>query len=154
MALPKAESEFLNNVLSALSKRTKALKHKVSKYSYQIEEECHEGQNYERLNIDLDRGRHYASIRLSIWEDRYVFLNAGHQMSSGKMFNSKLTGRIGAASGKDIVATLEKTLKLQSRFLQGVEYSDSMDYNEFQCRDIIRECWQKIILTGPERVVD
>jgi len=139
MSLINVETEFLKLLIDALSKRSKAIKHSVVSYLCESEKDEFNEVEIERLNIDLELNDIHSSIVISVWEDRWCFVNVRKKTTNNKYLNCKVEGRIGGIDLGLVVEAIEQTIKTSNR-----DKSDNL------CRTI-KKHWDQIVLTGPRK---
>ena len=141
MNWPAYDSDFITDILVAFKKRSKAIRHKVIEMSLQKEVENLGDYVFERLNFDFDLHKIMSSTRISVWEDRTVFINSRQKLSNGRIFNCKLEGRIADATPEQIINKIEETIDLSSRNYEG----------QLLCEKI-NKAWKNIIYFGPSKI--
>ncbi|NQX95472.1 MAG: hypothetical protein HRT64_11260, partial [Erythrobacter sp.] len=111
MANPRSppQSDFVEDLLFALKKRSKALKHKnarpeVTRFLEEIDEE-----QVERVEINFRRLSQQTLI-LTVWGDRMVHIQAFEpNPDKGWKFQYDLFGRaLGETNGKTLVVAIEE----------------------------------------------
>jgi len=141
MKWPKFESDFISDVVCEIQKRGKPIKHKVHSLSCKKENDASNNIILERMTLDFELYKVMSSIRMSIWSDRTVFLNARQKMSNGRIFNCKIEGRVPGSSGEEVIRKIEETIDLASRDDEGALLYKSLN-----------AIWKNVIYSGPSKV--
>ncbi len=137
------ESPYLQGFMKSFMKRSKAMKHKVK--TYELSKEFEEGDNvvYERFNVDFTLwGAQPPTIRLSLWDDRWLWIDVRQRSKRGWVFECQHEGRIGDCPYEKIVGALEESIALLAE--------------AHKSRDIclkLRDMWNKIAIAGPLRLL-
>ena len=105
-----ADAPFLQDVLVALIRRSKALRHKGLALKIERIIETNDGRTTERLDL-IFHLRKRQSISLTLWQDRAIWVHACEAISKGGWnFQFTNSGRlVGPLSGRDIVVAIEET---------------------------------------------
>ncbi len=122
---PEPKSPFLQELVAAFQKRSKAIKHKVNSWS--IEAEKDDGE--ERINFDFDCFNH--AVRFVAWEDQLLWFSSckGAAKNGWDMkfaFHASAVGHDAQA----IVSTFEEALLYRSDKAQCMAAFDAYDPEE------------------------
>lgn len=135
---PMFQSDFLNIMIASVRKRSKSIKHKVRQYSFIKVIEKNEGEEIEKLEIQFILPINNATIRIYLWEDRWIWIDIRESSKQGWKFEWSKEGRIGDKDVIDIRQAIESTISLSSSLHAGLS-------KEFE------RCWSQIALGGPNR---
>lgn len=137
---PRAESEFVEDVLVALKKRSKALKHKSANPDFNRFLEEIDGEQVERVEVDFDL-RSKQRLKLTLWGDRMVEVRAVEpNPDKGWKFDFRYFGRaLGEANGRILVAAIEDTLHGMFELTQAKI-------------DRLEKIWSPLLAQGPQSV--
>lgn len=112
LCLP-AESPFLREVLGGLSKRRKAIRYKLRQISVDKVRERIDSEEREKLEITCEGN--IQKLRLFLWEDRWVFVDARISSKQGWTWEFTHQGRLmGIADARTLVAALEQSIEASS----------------------------------------
>ena len=100
---PTPDSALLVEILAAFRRRSKAIKHKVTRWSA----ECDIEEGLERLDIDFCP--YGPEIRLSVWQDGCLLVRVCQASKSGWLVNYTVEASVAQASASDIVSATEDT---------------------------------------------
>lgn len=140
---PAFESALLQDVVDLVSRRSKSLKHRVGDYACERIVEAGGDERCEKLELRLELpGDRPFRISLSLWADRWLWIDARQAAKEGWAFEWQHEGRVGAAFPGDIANALLETVTLP--FGAG-----SADY----CMARLKELWSPIAITGPTGIV-
>lgn len=105
-----ADSPLLTDLLEALRKRSRAIKHKGAQLTIERVIEEADGEKRERLEIEC-RLRKRQRVRLLVWDDRALWVHAAEAVpKSGWKFQFTDSGRyVGTADTRMLVSALEAT---------------------------------------------
>ena len=105
-----ADSPLLTELLEALRKRSRAIKHKGVQVAIERVIEEADGEKRERLEIDCRLGKRQQA-RLFVWDDRALWVHAAEAIpKSGWKFQFTDSGRyVGTADARMLVSALEAT---------------------------------------------
>jgi hypothetical protein len=132
-ASPK--SAFLTDTLAALSKRRKALRHKLRHISVERVLERTEGNEWEKLEVSCEALG--PRLRLFVWQDRWVFVDARTPTKEGWAWEFTTQGRlVGGVEARALVAALEATI--EASFLESSA--------------ALERVWTPLLATGPRPV--
>lgn len=134
---PIFQSDFLNAIIASVRKRSKSIKHKVRKYSIIKVVEKNGGDELEKLEIKFILPVNNATIRIYLWEDRWIWIDIRESSKQGWKFEWSKEGRIGDNNVIDIRQAIESTISLSSSLHAGL----SKDFEA---------CWSQIALGGPK----
>jgi hypothetical protein len=135
---PIFQSDFLNAIVASVRKRSKSIKHKVRKYSFTKVIEKNGSEEIEKLEIQFILPVNNATIRIYLWEDRWMWIDIRESSKQGWMFDWSKEGRIGGKNSIDIRQAIESTITLSSSLRDG------------RSRDF-EACWSQIALGGPKK---
>lgn len=112
LSLP-TESPFLKNILGGLSKRRKAIRYKVRQISIEKVRERTDSEEREKLEITCEWNA--KKLRLFLWDDRWVFIDARMSSKQGWAWEFTHQGRLmGIADARVLVAALEQSIEASS----------------------------------------
>lgn len=130
------KSQFLADALAALSKRRKAIRNKVRKLSVEKVLERTDGDEWEKLEVTCDDGLGQR-LRLFLWEDRWIFIDARASAKKGWAWEFTEQGRlVGGLDARALVEALEASLEASFQ-----RSSASM-----------KQIWTPLLTTGPRLV--
>ena len=112
VSLPvNANSPFLSDVLAALKKRSRALKHRNATPAVDRIIEIIDGNPLERVEIEIGR-RPHQTLRVIAWEDRAIWVHASELVpKAGWKFQFTDSGRlVGRAGPRELVGAIEASL--------------------------------------------
>lgn len=131
------KSAFLSDVLLALEKRRKAIRHKVRQLAVEKVLERADGDQQEKLEICCDVGVR-EKVRLFLWDDRWVFVDArAPTKDSGWAWEFTNQGRLGG--GSDARALVQA-------------FEQSIDAAADQSADGLARVWTPLLASGPRLV--
>lgn len=141
---PEFENQFLESLVFSLKKRRKSLAHKNVTIRCDKVYETTEGLRTEIAEVVLDDSiapNRSAALRLNVWPNRWVWVDARKYEKKGLAWSWSFEGRLqGNCSARDLVETAEESF-LFSR------YADpSPTISE------INKYWHAILATGPKLV--
>lgn len=137
---PRDRSDFVEDVLLALKKRSKALKHKNARPQTARFIDIVDEERIERLEIDFVR-LSKQSLTLIVWGDHMVEVRASEpNPDKGWKFQFAMFGRaLGETDGRILIAAVEETLRAMFRLNQeGVGRLEGI--------------WSSILAQGPKGV--
>jgi hypothetical protein len=143
MYLPSFESELLKDVVESLRKRHKSLKHRVREIACERVLEKIDERTWERLDIEFiePAGAMKRSLRLRLWDDRYVWVDCRAPQKKGWAWEWSDEGRLlGDCNGRRLLELFEQTL----------DVSASMETSRLQEFATI---WRKVLAKGPKRLI-
>ena len=132
------KSVFLAEVLSSLNKRSKAIKYKTNAYNIQKVIEKNNGQESEKVEIDITSNVSNTSIRIFFWEDRWIWIDLRIPSKQGWQFEWQNEGRVGSNEGQHIVKALERTIE------------EATSLPSEGAKQILSDIWKNIVLRGPQ----
>jgi len=139
MNLPKFKNTFLEEIVSALRKRSKALKHKTSRISIDRIYEVNDDERCEKLELNIDPILpKKCNCEVFIWEDRWIWLDVRKGSKTGWIWEWGIEGRVLDVSGRDILLRIEEMLSKLKRL-----DADKKEQNE----SILNNVWSGIIAT-------
>ena len=110
---PPTESPFLRGILDGLSKRRKAIRYKVRQISVEKVRERTGSEEREKLEITCEGNA--QKLRLFLWDDRWVFVDARISSKQGWAWEFTYQGRwMGIADARVLVAALEQSIEASS----------------------------------------
>jgi len=131
----KFDSPYLTLLSGALMKRRKAIKYRVKKIEFQkIIEKGAESSNTKKLEITITPCSRVV-IRLFVWDDRWVWIDARRSSKNGWLFEWTSSGRVLQESARNLVSTLE----------QSISYAVASEDNK------LNNIWDKMLHRGPRR---
>lgn len=142
MYLPSFNDPFLESIRFSLSKRSKTLKHNTQGFSCERVWEADEESKIEKIEIEFDlyddsRG---TAVRLSAWEDGWLWIDAYALKKNGRRWEWSYEGRLlGEFNGRDVIAALEDTINTAS-------------FRKAGKTDDFTEIWHKMLARGPAPV--
>jgi hypothetical protein len=129
------ESPFLDDLLSSLTRRRKAIKHRVRALRAERVSDSSDGLESAKVEIQCDLLAPRTMLRLNAWADRWIWVDARRSGKSGWVWQFTTEGRLlGDQLARELVAALEASIGAQ-----GIE-SD------------LRAIWAPILAQGPRRV--
>ncbi|MFO1187500.1 MAG: hypothetical protein U1E87_08660 [Alphaproteobacteria bacterium] len=143
MSLPHFESEFLAEVEFALRKRSKALKYKTFGLRCERVLDSTEASRQEKFELTLDgppatRG---AWLRLFVWSDRWVWVDARELGKTGWKWECTLEGKLlGRFGGRDLIEAAENS------------YTHCPFCTSTESVEDVKAIWQSMLATGPKLV--
>lgn len=131
------KSAFLTDVLLALAKTRKAIRHKVRQLAVEKVLEHTDGDHHEKLEICCEVGAR-EKIRLFLWDDRWVFVDARTPTKdSGWKWEFTHQGRLGGGSvGRALVQAFEQSIEAAAD----------------QSADGLGRVWMPLLASGPRLV--
>lgn len=125
-------SNFLAGVAIALDKRRKAIRYSLRNLKVESCEERLSDEEPDKLEITGKLGR--TNLRLFVWEDRWVFVDARTPMKGdGWAWESTHEGRLTAGDAQVLVNALEASIAAASG----------------QSSDEFERVWKPLLATGP-----
>lgn len=125
-------SQFLAAVLAGLGKRRKAIRHKCHSIAVEKVLERTSTNEHEKLEISSEVGG--ARLRLFVWDDRWVFVDArAPTQNGGWAWEFTQQGRLIGDEGRALVQALEA----------------SIDAAATECREAMERVWKPLLATGP-----
>lgn len=129
---PRTKSVFLADVIIALSKRRKAIRHKTRNLAVARVLERTSAAEHEKLEVSADVNA--ARLRLFVWDDRWVFVDARvPTKGSGWAWEFTYQGRLAGPAARTLIAAFERT----------IDATASQDAEELEC------AWKPLLATGP-----
>ena len=126
------KTPFLAGVLAALAKRRKAIRHKVRSISVEKVLERTSADEREKLEISSSVGA--ARLRLFVWEDRWVFIDARTPTkASGWAWEFNYQGRLLGDEAHALIHAFEQ----------------SIDAATIQSGEALGGVWKPLLATGP-----
>jgi hypothetical protein len=107
------EAGFVAELAEAFRARRRAIKHRGAKLDWTRSSEsvANAQPPVARLDVDCDYGRPQSKLRIIVWDDRWMWVDARCGSKKGWVWAVTLEGRFLAAKGaKPLVALLEQTL--------------------------------------------
>jgi hypothetical protein len=131
-------SKSLIDFHSALKKRSKSLKKKFKVINFSTEfDDKFSGMELANLTLQKLISPKSKTIRMKVWSDRWVWVDARESSKTGWQWKFSAEGRFpGNARWEDLVYSLEET---------GAVLSDSEKEN-------IEKIWSRILAKGPRSV--
>ncbi len=135
---PNFESLFLTEIVNALQKRSKSIKHGVSKFSCERVRENIDGNSQEIVELSFDRiGPYSPRISVKIWDDRWLWIDVRQSSETGWVFEWQHEGRVGDTDPKAVSIAILETVK--------GHYAQDLD----AALDELDSLWPKIAKSGP-----
>ena len=130
------KSAFLAEVVSALAKRRKAIRHKVRNIA--VEKLVERSNGYEGEKIEVELSVAGQTFRLQIWEDRWAFVDARRpDKRAGWAWEFTRQGRlVGAVDARAVVELLERSIEAAT----------------LQSSAALESVWTPLLATGPRSV--
>ena len=126
---------FLVEVLGALSNRRKAIRYRLRRVSAEKVLERTDSQEREKVEITCEG--HGQKLRLFLWDDRWVFIDARMPSKRGWAWEFTYQGRlIGAADARSLVGALEQ----------------SIDASTLGDTAALERVWRPLLAAGPRPV--
>ncbi|ESS72062.1 hypothetical protein MGMO_74c00140 [Methyloglobulus morosus KoM1] len=135
--LPVFKSTFLESIVFAVKKRSKAIKNKVTSYSVERVIEKNDNKNYEKIELEFKTQMNRMLLRFYFWDDRIAWIDIRQPSKNGWIFEWSVEGRIGASDPKEIFHSIE----------QSIEITNSI--SEVSKREALDRLWSSILLSGP-----
>ena len=142
---PPAEGEdFAADAVASLAKRAKAIRHSGAKLEWRDVVEIEDGVESEVARVDVEISHETFTglirLRLKVWGDRWVCVDAGFLQKRRWAWESALQGRfVGQDGGRGLVRMIEETMSVSRS-------ADSAVPN------LIEEVWEKSLAKGPKVV--
>lgn len=116
-------SEFLADFHLSLRKRKRAICYRVRSIELEKILEHANGKELERLELECTLShRHRTKVRVFVWQDRWVWVDARSMVGSSKGWSWEFTteGRaIGGVDGHRLVQAVEASISAGSQVVQG-----------------------------------
>lgn len=126
------KSPFLAGVLAALAKRRRAIRHKVRKIAVDKLRERISADEHEKLEISSVVGT--AQLRLFVWDDRWVFVDARiPTKSDGWSWEFSYEGRLVGDEARALIEAFE----------------DSIEAAAMQSGERLELVWKPLLAGGP-----
>lgn len=143
--LPKFEIPFLNEVAESFVKKRKSLAYDASDLRFNKVHDIVDGKKVEKIEIFIrsSLSRNAAKMRLYVWGDRWIWIDARKAKKSGWEWEFSKDGRLtGCSSPRQLMETFKKF------------YSASYHFNSKSIENEAGVMWRKILATGPIAVDD
>lgn len=136
-------NEFLADVLLSLGRRRKAIRHNVQSIAVEKVLERTDGEEVEKLEIEcIPLHPNHTRVRVSVWEDRWVWVDARSMIGSTKGWNWEFTAQGRATGGVDA-----------RRLIQAIEASISAASPvEADNAGALKVVWTPLLAAGPQPV--
>jgi hypothetical protein len=103
-------SPFLAEVLASLAKRRKAIRHKARSITVEKVRERANAEEREKLEISAEVGA--ARLRLFVWDDRWVFIDArAPTKRSGWAWEFSYEGRMVGDEARALIGAFEQSIE-------------------------------------------
>jgi hypothetical protein len=139
--IPPFDDEFLEGVATSFRKRMKAMRHggasdiEGNKVYREVD-----GGNRETLELNLGAGRGRPRMRIVIWHERWIWVDARVAAKQGWVWKWSYNGRlVGGKSGPNLVAAFEDTLAQ----LPHIDDSNTQE---------LTAIWKPLLARGPVEV--
>jgi hypothetical protein len=139
LASPEPEN-FIEEVIAALKKRSKSIKHSGGALQIERVKEIENGveSSVGRLDITVQM-RRKVQVRLIVWGDRWIWVDARQIAKLGWLWESTLQGRLlGDHLAKLLVAKIQETISAVQSYDQSVPGQ-------------IERIWKTHLAAGPAR---
>ncbi len=135
---PNFESKFLSEIVTALRKKSKSLKHSVSTYSCERIRERTEGVESEKLEMSFELwDTPPIWIAFNCRDDRWMWLDIRQSANSGWKFEWQHEGRIGVTEPTAVANLLLRSVQ----FPYGENITPALRF--------LDEQWKSVAITGP-----
>lgn len=109
---PAFESPFLQGIVSALQKRSKSIKHGVSKFSCERVRESSDEISQEIVELSFDQiSPQSTRIRVHLWDDRWLWVDVRQASKNGWVFEWRHEGRVGDTDPTVVVNAVLQTVR-------------------------------------------
>jgi hypothetical protein len=134
-----AQTALIAQVQEALRKRGKPIRYRKSDISIERVIERTDGEEREKLEIECPFYGTTTRLRVHLWEDRWVWLDARRSSKAGWVWHFTMQGRLaGGRSARDVVALFEESLA-----------TGHWDEKAPTC---LEKVWKPALATGPKAV--
>lgn len=140
---PKPEAPFLADIVAALRKRSKAIKHQFGFYSCETNWDQDDDERFEKVELYFEslRDRPYR-ITCHLWDDRWLWIDvrqatARRPVEAGWAFEWSHSGRVGETSPQDIIRAIE------------ISKSATFRDDPALTKSILNDVWVPIACNGP-----
>jgi hypothetical protein len=129
------ESTFLDELLSSLRRRRKAIRHRTRTLRFERVSDSIDGSESAKVEIECVLLAPRTVLRLSAWEDRWVWVDARRSGKIGWVWQFTAEGRLlGNRLARELVSAFEASI--------GDQGSEAA----------LRAIWAPILAQGPRRV--
>ena len=126
------KSRFLADILAALAKRRRALRHKTGDIAVEKVLEATSGAEDEKLEISCDVGP--ARLRLFAWADRWIFIDARTATKTGGWeWEFSQQGRLLGGEARALIGVFER----------------SIDATAMKSTESLEDVWKPLLASGP-----
>lgn len=139
MHYPSPKNPFLYDLINSIKKRNKALKNKITSIECERVIIRQNGVDSEKIEVEIIISYAHGKLPLSFhaWEDRWFWIDTRHWANRTWNWEWSCEGRmLPLYSGKDIVASIEKTI------------ATTYGMNK-QNVDAFAKIWKMMIAQGP-----
>ena len=140
-SLPNFNSQFLNECVKSFSKVRKSLKHSSQELKINKIIEVREVDEFEKIELVIraSLSRNGIRVRLHVWDDRWIWIDARKSVKNGWEWEHNIEGRLsGHVTERDLMKTLKTFYK--ETFLYVSETAQAMFDNH----------WKAIVAQGPK----
>ena len=132
-----AQAAFIVEVEEWLRKRGKPIRHRKSDISVERVLERTDGVEWEKLEIECPFYGKTTRLRLHIWNDRWIWIDARRSSKAGWSWEFTAEGRLsGNHSARDLVALFEASL--------------SAGHWDERAPAELGKLWTPVLATGPK----
>jgi hypothetical protein len=118
---PPVPEDFIEEVIHALKKRSKSIKHSGGVLQIEKVKEIENGVESSVGRMDITIQLRKAQMRLIVWGDRWVWLDARQKSKSGWVWEATSQGRLlGEHPAKLLVTKIQETISAAQSFNPGV----------------------------------
>lgn len=140
MIFPEPKNRHLKTYIFSLKKRSKAIKYKCDSIQCERVIENFQQRRVEKIETEVQFIDRTQQLRLFIWEDRWIWLDARKSSKSGWVWEWEFSGRVINDE------TFVDTIKLFERTIEAVSH------NKIDTLLKLEVFWEKIVATGPKLI--
>jgi len=132
-----AQTTFIAQVQEMLRKRGKPIRHRKTDISIERVIERVNGDEWEKLEIECPFYGTTTRLRVHIWDDRWIHIDARRSSKAGWVWQFTTKGRLlGSHSARDLVALFEESL--------------SAGHWDEQAPGKLTALWDPVLAKGPQ----
>jgi hypothetical protein len=118
---PPEPQDFIEAVIAALKKRSKSIKHSGGVLQIERVKEIENGVESSTGRLDVSIQLRKVQVRLIVWGDRWVWIDARQRSKTGWVWETTLQGRLlGDQLARLLVAKIQETMKVAVSYNQAV----------------------------------